>query len=709
MIAYSPAALRVTQKVKEPKPVQIVEEEKMSAVATVAVNVEDKGEVGAEEGAHLAARRHMGLPAAGTVVGANVLKLDIVASIPPPSPSPPPALIVRPSAPGIVGTAGTSLVSPRAKSASLALQSKGAVDALVAAELSAAVPTSGAMAAANGLLASSVAPLSAALERSGLGGLTTSLVAASQLLPSSSSARRLTELYAAFQRHLARSRDYFDAQAHSGRQGRANYLHKEDEAAASASAAADASSSLFSKTLHRVDSEGYIVGPDRTAPSLAPDAADLLTLPLPAATDGLDGGPAAAQVHAASSLMARPGTSGGSSSSEFLGMLEGLPPGEQAASLAVLADMLVRDDAIDNEQALRVLSSFDRQKGLVLPPVLVKRAKDLQDELHRRAKSKDEEAARAQAAVLAAASAVAKPSKQKKKKGKKLDGTRGANSSEEDEDNDDGAAASKRLSGASQPGTAGGALDPTDVLVVLRQMARRKAQAKFRLPRHAKPLFGAGSDVGDDASKAGATASAEEMKEGPQQSKEAKELAREQKALDQETARRVSRAVSAATERQQQSTEQSNSSPPVVSPRRAGSSTVASTSTVAVAAVRAPLPPSFMALYGAYGVAPSRDGSGLASKPLSQAVAQMQAKAAAAAATANSAGGAPQQSGKSAFSGLTLLDVVRQRANLERKLRQDDFLTKFASSALSPPTSPLNGKPSSPASKHNQLQQAQVA
>jgi len=93
-----------------------------------------------------------------------------------------------------------------------------------------------------------------------------------------------------------------------------------------------------------------------------------------------------------------------------------------------------------------------------------------------------------------------------------------------------------------------------------------------------------------------------------------------------------------------------------------------------------------MALYDAFGVTPSRDGSGIAAKPLSHAMIQLQAKQARLAAMAVAGG-----EGKSASAGLTLLDVVRQRANLERKLRQDDFLTKFASSSA--PQQPLMVNP----------------
>ncbi len=422
MILYAPAALRVTQKKKHKQSEEDgTEEEEKSLVVLSPSEL-----LRAPLGEHILAQRevHRGEGGGGgeLVVGANQARLDVLASIPPP-----------PVMHAGMGTKGP-LASPRSKKLAIPLQS-AALRANSDSSHSASSPSpppppppvSGTSAAVSGLLASRMSPLSTSLQSSGLSStLTTGLVAVSQMLPSSSNARRMAELYAAFQRHLTKSAEYFQAEASRGKKGQARFIMQQFETdkegrptqagreanEVAANAADRALSSSGTAILHRVDSEGFIIGPDRVALSLAPDAADLILVPVPtqllltedkskrgaakcaAVRENLDAitlVPAATLrggVHERDSTGV-PISSLSSHASNYAGMLDGQSCLEIAHSISVLSSMLSHDDALDNEQALRVLSAFDRQKGgLVLPPALMKRAKELQEEMQKRDREK---------------------------------------------------------------------------------------------------------------------------------------------------------------------------------------------------------------------------------------------------------------------------------------------------------------------------------
>jgi hypothetical protein len=180
-----------------------------------------------------------------------------------------------------------------------------------------------------------------------MGGMLSGLTAVSQMLPASNAARKLTELYAHFQRHLARSRDYFLEQSVRVQVARAAAKKEEEEKKRSEDAAKGIISPLtpprgHGHVLARVDSEGFVGGPPRSAPTLAPAT---LFSSSESKLSGRDGARRRGGGH--------------------LGMLETQTPEEMAESIRVLADMVAKD-SLENEQALRVLNSYDKKQTLYL-------------------------------------------------------------------------------------------------------------------------------------------------------------------------------------------------------------------------------------------------------------------------------------------------------------------------------------------------------
>lgn len=630
---------------------------------------------------------------ADSALGANVPRLDIAASIPPASLSP------RKTATAAAGGVRQSAVSAPAPATSFA-----AGDAEANADASGAPQVfslSGTEAASAGRLARSMAPLSAALSANGMGSVLTGLTTLSQmLLPPAPSARKMSELYAHYQRHLLRTAEYFATERDAGRRARERLLH-ERASSARAQALLDAGGGPTAppvepppstlSALHRVDSQGFIVGPDRSTPSLAPGAVAFVAVPVPvpvtvpaaapdsasghdhghghggagpgagaSAGDGVSSAAVSSRVVPASvvhlSNFSKLSSAGGlrRRGGGNLGMLEGESDAELAESLAVLADMVARSDASDNEQALRVLSAFDRNRALRLPPLLLRRAQDLHDLLDRRA----EEAARAETdALLAAAAAKAAPAA-----ASAGDGAVAEHGSSESE-GEQGAAA--------------------DQFFALRAVSRRKAKAKFRLASQ-MPLFGSDSGSGGGGGKGSAPSKSGMSPQPPSRSRSQllgagagataegvlADAATQRRMLDAETARRIIGALTAAaTEAEQRQQQQrAQASTPATARSSCNNSRSSNSSSrggggpgrgpalaqdPASRIVGAALPPTFMSLYDSFGVAPSTDGSGLAARPAA-------APAAAVCGT-----------------GQTLLDVVRARANLERKLRQDAFVARL--------------------------------
>lgn len=608
MIRYTPAALHVTHKLASHGDGEEEKRSDDSALPPV--------------GSELALR----------IDQKNVPRLDIAASIPLPDSS----------ASAVAAARKMPVVSAAVTAAVLAVSD----------DIS-ALPSSGTQAAAGGLLASSMTPLSEDLSANGLGGMLTGLTTVSQMLPASTAARKLTQLYAHYQRHLSRSADYFAQQKHSRPQNQSQ--SPKDAAPLSATLA-----------MHRVDSTGAILGPDRSTPSLAPHtmeaAAVAGVVASSAAVDRSALSPVASGAATAPSAKLSSASGARRRGGGHVGMLDGQSDAEQAESIRVLAEMIAHAERTENEQALRVLNSFDKQELTYLPPVLLARAQELHALLSRRA---EEAAAAKTAARVAAAEAAAAT----------LAGLGDASSSDED---DDGADSAEDL-------------DPSDPLhaFALRALSRRKAQAKFRLVSTQRCLGGSGA-AGDAKRRMNRRAAREAREalmhaQAEEQEIREKQLAPEQvaemkHALDVETAQRVVQAVAAATATATAATMEATTASRAAtpgSPRASSSSSSARAASAAAAAPKptsaasasriqsSPLPPAFTALYSAWGVEPSRDGSGLASRP------------ATAAASGSASGGGGIHS---------LLDVVNARANLERKLRQDDFVLKHGGSR--PDTAP---------------------
>jgi hypothetical protein len=218
-------------------------------------------------------------------------------------------------------------------------------------------------------------------------------------------------------------------------------------------------------------------------------------------------------------------------------------------------------------------------------------------------------------------------------------------------------------------------------------VSRRKAKAKFRLASQMR-LFG-NSSSNSSGDKGGAPSKSSLSPHPPSRSRSQLlgagagtaaggalvDTVTQRRMLDTETARRIIGAITAAAaaaeaeQQQQQQHQRAQVSTPATARSSCNNSRSSSSrggggpgrgpalsQDPASRIVGAALPPTFMSLYESFGVAPSTDGSGLAARP-------------AAAPTAVSS----QSSG----AGQTLLDVVRARANLERKLRQDAFVARL--------------------------------
>jgi hypothetical protein len=608
----------------------------MIKYAPVALSVTHKRPSTAEAG-HSDENFH---PAAnlGEAMIANVPKLAIVDSIPI-APSLPTKKLA--TTPAVVVTSGT--------------------------DGKAAHAISGTEAAAGGRLATTVVAPLTVLKENDMSGLLSGLTAVSQMLPANTAARKLTELYAHFQRHLARSRDYFREQSlrvqKQREQARKESQEKRKREQAARGLIAPVEQVEYdpsSRVMARVDSEGFIDGPPRSAPTLEPSmlfnrdakSSSSENAPNSPSSSGV-GSSSSSTRQFTSKLYGRDGARrrGGG----HLGMLESQTPDEMADSIRVLADMIAKE-TLENEQALRVLNSYDKKQLLYLPTALLKRAQELHELLDKRMEAEQH----AKMELLSEAELMNDPLKQKllkKRKDDSTDSKKQQDTSDSDED-DDPEHEEKHVS-------------------ELRIRARKKAKAKFRLLPGVVDLFGVKSE-------------AERAQEKRQQEEDAVRAAEmTPRLLETDAARRVINAVTAA-----------NTGRPMT-----GHSTRPNTSAGLVdhshgeREAKLPIPPPFVSLYASYGLRPNPDGQLGFESVFKPSAAVM-------------SGAEP---------GLSLLDIVRARANLERKLKQDEFVAstgaqleseQFSSSlqvpqSLSRPSSVLGMPIALPA--HHQLTPEQLA
>lgn len=458
---------------------------------------------------------------------------------------------------------------------------------------------SGTEAAASGKLASSIAPLTDVLRSNDMSAMLSGLTAVSQMLPANTAARKLTELYAHFQRHLARAREYFRQESDRAERQREQQRQEQKEKLLREQAAAGVIASLTPPQatrplLARVDSEGYISGPDRSALTLDPSVLFDAS------------GDVSSTSRSTGRLSSRVGSSrrGGG----HIGMLETQTPQQMADSIQVLAEMISKE-SLENEQALRVLNSYDKKQLLYLPSTLLRRAQELNALLAQR---------------IEAAAAVHQP---------KHDGPATATAINKVDqpisDDDDSPSEESTASRVAH----------------LRRMARKKAKAKFRLPpRHQVNLFASTADTTSSTNdnQSGVNNNNEHTTKMPSTHSSEKE---EHRLVDSDTARRVVNAVTAAN----------TAKPPVAHATHPLASTRSQSRPRTSHSARAPTPPSgplpspFMSLYTSYGLRPVSTGTGF--EPIPTRVPTPTAPA------------------------MSLLEVVRYRANLERKLKQDEFVT----------------------------------
>ena len=191
-------------------------------------------------------------------------------------------------------------------------------------------------------------------------------------------------------------------------------------------------------------------------------------------------------------------------------MLESQTPDEMADSIRVLADMIAKE-TLENEQALRVLNSYDKKQLLYLPTALLKRAQELHELLDKRMEQEHQ----ARVDMIEEAEQMNNPLRQKKKKDDSTDSKKQQDFSDSDDDDD---ADGKDESHVSE----------------LRIRARKKAKAKFRLLPGVVDLFGVKSDA----------ERAQEKRQLEEEAAKAAEMT--PRLLETDAARRVISAVTAA-------------------------------------------------------------------------------------------------------------------------------------------------------------------